>query len=63
MKQLSLSVTALPFGTIPYMVGQPNASNKAPTRRASRFIASSCGDTSQLDAGPDGGSNGGAHPQ
>jgi len=45
------------------IVGLPNEGNKALTRRASRFLASSCGDTHQPDAGPDAGPDGGTHPQ
>mgnify|MGYP000904866494 FL=1 len=50
------------------IVGLPTESNRSLTRRASRFLRSSCEDShSGTDAGPDGGSDGGTdggtHPQ
>src|SRR5262245_38618648 len=46
------------------IVGLPTESNKALTRRASRFLRCACEDShSGTDAGPDGGTDGGTHPQ
>lgn len=45
------------------VVSQPNDANRAQTRRAGRFLRSSCEDShSGTDAGPDGGPDAGTHP-
>ena len=46
------------------VVAQPIDGNRVLTRRAARFMGSSCEDShSGTDAGPDGGSDAGTHPQ
>jgi hypothetical protein len=58
-----IKVNTRQLAVLKAIVGQPSESNKALTRRGSRFLASACEDTHRPDAGPDGGSDGGTHPQ